>query len=130
MAKVNSLLKNPLGGHFRLRRGTKYDDFGPLEPDLGLLSAHYQLNADFFNRLSSLDRTRTDGQFRRYGRPTFAPIYRRPRWIGCFGTRGTAEIPRQHIYRPIPDYHARTSIDGSSTGEIVGHAGLVARTRG
>jgi len=46
-----SLLKNPLGGHFRLRRGTKYDDFGPLEPDLGLLSAHYQLNADFFNRL-------------------------------------------------------------------------------
>src|SRR5215211_905708 len=54
MAKVHSLLKNPLGGHFRLRRGTKYDDFGPLEPDLGLLSAHYQLNADFFNRLSSL----------------------------------------------------------------------------
>src|SRR5215211_4062372 len=51
MAKVHSLLKNPLGGHFRLRRGTKYDDFGPLEPDLGLLSAHYQLNADFFNRL-------------------------------------------------------------------------------
>ncbi len=46
-----SLLKNPRGGRFRLGRGTKYDDFGPLEPNLSPLSAHYQLDADFFNRL-------------------------------------------------------------------------------
>jgi hypothetical protein len=48
-----ALLKNPLGSRFHLRCDTKHTDFGPLEPNLGLLSAHYQLNADFFNRLAS-----------------------------------------------------------------------------